>query len=342
MPFTAAELLNIQNSVIDFNIKDVTNQTVQARPLYDALMKAPKTFPGGKDYITMRVRGDLDAVEMTGYSHDDEQSYTNPSTIKEAKATWKEVGSGTQVTYTELKKYGVSVETNKSTTTHSDAEMVALVDIVKEKDFELVEGSKRSLAEMFWRDGTQDAKAIPGIMSFIVDAPTTGTRFGIDASVETYWRNRASLLIDSSTASNQNLVNTLQKEFRQLRRYGTPKHMAFAGSDLMDAFEKELRSKGNYTQEGWSKGGTIDAGMADIAFKGIQIVYEPLLDDLSKAKYMYILDMAAIKLWQMQNEWMSRHTPERPPEKYVLYNAITCTGGMCANQLNTSGVYSIA
>jgi hypothetical protein len=86
--------------------------------------------------------------------------------------------------------------------------------------------------------------------------------------------------IDSSTAANQNLVNTLQFEFRQLRRYATPKHKFYAGSTFMDAFEKELRSKGNYTLEGWANQKSIDASVADIAFKGVMIQYEPLLDDL--------------------------------------------------------------
>jgi len=110
----------------------------------------------------------------------------------------------------------------------------------------------------------------------------------------------------------------------------------------MDAFEKELRSKGNYTLEGWANQKMIDASVADIAFKGIKIQYEPLLDDLSRAKYGYVLDMSAIKLWQMEGEWMKNHTPARPPEKYVMYRAITCTGAILASQLSSSGVYSIA
>jgi hypothetical protein len=70
-------------------------------------------------------------------------------------------------------------------------------------------------------------------------------------------------------------------------------------------------------------------------------VYDPLLDDLGRSKYGYVLDMKNINLWAMEGEWMKNHTPARPPEKYVMYRAITCTGGMCAGQLNTSGVYSI-
>lgn len=343
MAFTAQELASIDASVIDFHKKGVKHQTEQARPLYDDLVRMKETFPGGKEYVTMRVSGEF-PIEMVGYTHDDEQGYENPATLKEAKAKWYEVGAGLSYTHTELKKYGITVTDSafgKETSTHSEAELVALVKIVEEKNKQLDEGSKRSLAEMFWRDGTQDAKAIPGILSFILDAPTTGVSFGVDRVSNTWWRNRATLLVDSSTASNNNLVNRLQYEFRQLRRYGTPKHKFYAGSDFMDAFEKELRSKGNYTLEGWAKQGKIDASVADLAFKGIDVMYEPLLDDLSRAKYGYVLDMNAIYLHAMENEWMRDHFPARPPEKYVLYKSRTCTGAICANQLNTSGVYSI-
>jgi hypothetical protein len=72
------------------------------------------------------------------------------------------------------------------------------------------------------------------------------------------------------------------------------------------------------------------------------VQYEPQLDDLGYAKYGYVLDLNAIKWQPMQNEEMRTHNPERPPEKYVLYRAVTTTGGITANQLNTSGVYSIA
>lgn len=344
MPFTAQELQNVANAVIDYHIRGkVESQVVQKRPLFDALKSGQKTFPGGKEFITGRVKGVYTSA-MQGYSHDDEQSYANPANIKQWQAKWYEVGAGISVTLTELKIAGISVvdtEDSAKTTTHSDTELVALTNLLDDKFEDLDEGSKRSMAEMMWRDGTQDAKAIPGVQSFILGAPTTGVTFAIDRAANSWWRNRASLAIDSSTAANQNLVSTLQFEFRQLRRFATPKHKFFAGSTFMDAFEKELRSKGNYTLEGWANQKSIDASVADIAFKGVMIEYDPLLDDLGLAKYGFVLDMNAIRLYAMENEDMKQHTPARPPEKYVLYRAVTYTGALTANRLNTSGIYSV-
>jgi hypothetical protein len=344
MPFTAQELQNVSNAVLDYHLRGkVESQVVQDRPFYDDLRKSQKTFPGGKEKITGRVKGVYTSA-MVGYSHDDEQSYANPANIKQWEAKWYEVGAGISVTLTELKVAGISVVdsmNSEKTTTHSDSELVALTNLLEDKFEDLDEGSKRSLAEMFWRDGSQDAKAIPGVQSIILTAPSTGVTLSIDRAANSWWRNRASLGIDSSTAANQNLVNTLQFEFRQLRRYATPKHRFYAGSSFMDAFEKELRSKGNYTLEGWANQKMIDASVADIAFKGVMIQYEPLLDDLGLQKFGYILDLNAIKLYVMEGEDMKPHTPARPPEKYVLYRAVTLTGGLTANRLNTSGVYSI-
>lgn len=346
MAFTAGELANIANAVIDYHFRGpAKSQTKQARPLYDALMGKKKAFPGGKGALTWPVKG-VYTTTAAGYTHDDTVSYANPANLKRATVNWYEVHGGIALTLTELKHAGISVTdslNSASTSNHSEQEVVELTNLLEDKIDDMKEGFARSMAEMMWKDGTQDSKAIPGILSFILNNPTAaGNTFGVDRVANSWWRNRYSLGIDSSTASNLNLVNGLQKEFRQLRRYGSgPTHM-FAGSDFMDAFEKELRSKGNFTMEGWARGGKIDASVADLAFKGISIEYDPLLDDISRAKYCYALDLNAIQLRPMQGEDMKVHTPARPAEKYVMYRAVTFTGALTANQLNTSGVYSIA
>lgn len=345
MPFTAQELANIANAVLDFHMRGpAKSQIIQDRPLYNDLMGGKKTFPGGKDYITEPVKG-VYTTAFEGYTYDDTVTFQNPANIKRTQVPWYELSAGISLTHTELHKAGISVvDTNgERTTNHSEQELIQLTNLLDDKFEDMDEGSKRSMAEIMWRDGTQDAKVFPGITSFITTSPTTGTTFGIDRAANAWWRNRASVSIDSSTASNQNLINTLQVEFRQLRRYAkNPKHKIYAGATFIDAMEKELRSKGNYTLEGWMKGGgAVDGGMVDVMFKGIMIQYEPLLDDLGFAKRAYVLDMNAIKLRPMDGEEFKMHTPARPPEKYVLYRAVTWVGALTANQLNSSGVYAI-
>ena len=344
MPFTAQELANVANAALDFFVKgDAWSQVIQERPLFRELKSKQKTFPGGKDNISLPVKG-VYTTAIQGFSHDDRVSYSNPANIKRAVFPWKEIHAGIQVTLTELKKDGISVVDSmngKQTAEHSDREMTALTNILDDKLEDMAEGWARTFQTMLWQDGTQDAKQVAGVQSIITEAPTTGITGGIDRAANSFWRNRASLAINTATPANQNLVTTLQREMRQLRRFRGKPSFFPCGSDFLDAFEQELRSKGNYTLEGWAKTGRIDASVADLSFKGVNLEYEPTLDDLGKSKYGYLIDTRRLNLWVMDGEDDKQHTPARPADQYVIYRAMTWTGGMCANQLNCHGVYSI-
>ncbi len=347
MPFTAQELENIANAALDFHMDrgKVKSQTLQDKPLLAKMRAKQKTFPGGKENITIRVKGQYTTTIM-GYTHDDTVAYANPANIKTAVFPWYEIHGGIQMTMTELKKDGITIEDSANGTgerRHSEREMTALANLLDDKIEDMMEGIDRGMNEMFWRDGTQDAKQVPGIFSFILNDPTSATVVGgIDQGVNTWWRNRASLGLNAGTPANQVVVTKLQNEFRQLRRYGGRIDTFLAGSSFIDAIEQELRSKGNYTLEGWTSSKSTDAAIADISFKGVNIVYDPTLDDLGRAKYGYALDSRTIKPMVMEGEDMKKHNPARPEDKYVLYRAMTWTGGLICNQRNANGVYSIA
>lgn len=347
MPFTAQELENVGAAVLDYhmNTPKVVAQTLQDRPLLQAMESAAKEFPGGKDDITVRVKGAY-TTTVQGFEHDDTVTYGNPANLKTATYPWKLLHWGISFTMHELLKAGISISDSangKGETRHSENEKIVLVDLLKDKVDDMMEGSARDLNEMFWRDGTQDAKEVPGLRSFILNDPTSATVVaGIDQSANTWWRNRASLGITATTPSDQNVVTKLQQEWRQLRRYGGRPNLVLCGSDFIDAMEKELRAKGNYTMEGWNSKGKTDAGIADISFKGTSFTYDPTLDDLSLAKYCYVLDTRHIYPKVVQGENKKNHNPARPENKYVFYRAQTWVGGLVCDQRNCHGVYSIA
>ena len=347
MPFTVQELENVANAAIDYHLNrgKIHSQSIQEKPLLRIMKSVQKTFPGGKENITLRVKGDYSTTIM-GYEHDDTVSYVNPANIKEAIYPWKEIHAGISCTLTELKKDGISVvdsSDSKNTTQHSDREMTALANLLEDKLEDMSEGWARGVNEMFWRDGAQDSKQVPGMQSFILDDPTAAVVVaGIDQAANPWWRNRAVLNVNSSTPGDQNLINTLQVEFRQLRRFGGRPNRFLAGSDFCDALEKELRAKGDYTQTGWADKGRIDASMADLAFKRVPIEYDPTLDDLGRAKHAYVWDTRSIFPEVMEGEDMKKHSPSRPENKYVLYRALTWTGGLVCKKRNCNAVYSIA
>lgn len=345
--FTVEEVENVGNAAIEFHYKtpEVRAQTLQDKPLLKAMMSKMKTFPGGKDNITVRVKG-IYSTDTQGFVNDDSVTYGNPGNIRKATWPWKLLHAGIQVSMHELLIDGISVvdsSDGKGERYHSGRDKTVLANIMKDKVDDMMEGSDRANNLMFWRDGTADPKKVPGLTSFILNDPTSATVVGgIDQSANTWWRNRASLALTASTASDQNVVQTLQGEFRQLRRYGGRPNKALCGSDWLDWVEKELRSKGNYTLEGWAKSGKIDASVADISFKGIEFEYDPTLDDESKAKYCYILDTNTIFPMAIEGEDGKDHNPKRPENKYVFYRAKTWAWGLICNQRNANGVYSIA
>jgi len=347
MPFTAAEIENVANAAIDYHYKvpEVRSQSLQDKPLLKAMMSAEESFPGGKEEITVGVKGDY-TTTIQGFEHDDTVGYANPANIKRARYPWKLIHSGIEVTMHELLKDGISVvdtATGEGERMHSKREKTVLANLMKDKVEDMIEGTDRGMNEMFWNDGSQDPKEVPGVTSFVLNDPTSAAVVGgIDQSANEWWRNRATLGITATTPADQNIVTTLQKEWRQLRRYGGRPNLVLAGSDFIEAMEKELRAKGNYTLEGWTSKGKTDASIADVSFKGVNFQYDPTLDDMGKAKFCYVLDTRYIHPMAIEGESMKKHNPARPETKYVFYRALTWVGGLVCRQRNAQGVYSIA
>lgn len=347
MPFTAGELANIANAAFDFYMKgDALAQSIQERPLLKALKAGQKTFPGGKGEIKRNVKGDY-TTAFAGYTHDDSVAYANPANLKQITYPWKELHAGISLTHTELKRDGISVvDTNgENTSQHSDREVTAITNLLDDKLDDMGEGTARSLNNIAWRDGTQDAKAFPGVLSILTDTPAVGVTGGLDRATIAWWRHRALVGASKITASaaNQTLSKTLRSEVRQLRRFGGRPSLLLCGSGFLDALELEVSEKGVYTQSGFANNGKNDIGMADIAMRGCgTFVYDPTLDDLGFQKRCYFIDPKHLYLDVMDGEDMKQHTPARPADKYVLYRGVTWTGGMVADQLNCHGVYEVA
>lgn len=355
MAFTAQELDNIASAALDFYIKSpAMEQARQDRPLYDAMAKSGKTFPGGKESIIGNVKGEY-STSFQGYSHDDTVTYTNPANLKQYNYPWKELHAGISVTLTELKKDGISVvdsTTGESTSQHSDREMTAITNLLDDKLQDMSEGSARSFNEILWRDGSQSSKVFAGLQSIISLTPQIGTTGGIDRASNAWWQNRAFVGTTGTNAngtritaspSGQTLTKKLRAEVRLLRRYGGRPSLLLAGSGFLEKLESEVAEKGIYTQEGFKNSGNTDIGLADISMRGVgKFQYDPTLDDLGFTNFCYFIDPKHVFLRPMEGEEWKTHAPARPPEKYVMYRALTWTGGLVADQLNAHGVYEAA
>ena len=342
MAMTLAQIESIANARLDHYIKgQPLSQTLQDKPLMKALRAKQKTFPGGRGELKFNVKNDYTTAFM-GYEDDDTVTYGNPSNIRQVAYSYYELHAGIKISLTELKRDGINVVDSlngEKTAMAEGREIEGISNIFDDKLEDMNEGMERSFNEICWRDGTQSAKVFGGVLSLVSGTPTTGVVGGIDRATNSFWRNRASLAITPSAAS-QTLVTTLRSETRQLRRYGGRPNMLLCGSTFLEGLELEATAKGDYTQTGFDKG--VDVAVGDISLKNLgTFKYDPTLDDLGYAKYCFALDMNHIKLEVMSGEDMKRHSPARPPEKYVIYRGCTWTGTMMANKLNAHGVYSV-
>lgn len=361
MPFTAEELANINNAMLDFHMdkRKVYAQNIQAKPMLQAFDSMSKsTLSGGKGEVTVRVKTGQGGLTLAGYTHDDLLTYGNPTGIKNTAYAWKEMFIGMGVTHTELKHDGITVvesDASQSTSEKDGREEHALANLLEEKNEDMAEDYAVSMDSLIHGDGTGDTKAIAGIRAFILDDPSLGTTGGLSRS-NVWWRNWAATsaanaagsgdnAVTSSTSNGGALLQYLQTTQRQLNRYagGRRRNRCFAGSDWMDAYEKELRANGQYAQTGWKNGdGTVDGAMGKIAFDGKVIEYDPTLDDLGLEKRMYDIDFSRLMLVYMKGEKMKKCSPARPHDRLVLYKGVTTTAVMVTKGLRTSAVIDIA
>lgn len=340
---------DLANQLLKFYIKTkALAQTTQDKPLLRILRDKQKTFPGGLSVISEAVQGVFmsdTAGFFAGYSEDDALVFTQAQNVLRAEYNWFEHHSGLEISWTELKKDGITILDSMEEREHSNADAVRITTgVLKNRVEDFGESWSRKMNSTLWADGSQDAKATPGILSILTDTPASGTTGGLNRATYSWWRHRALVGGQKITASEtaQTLTRILRSEVRQLRRYGGKPSVLLCGSQFIEALELEVQAKGVYTQEGFKNEGKTDIGMAKISMMGLgTFEYDPTLDDLGFAKRCYMIDPAHLQLRPMQMEDNKVLHPERPYNCAVYLQSMTWTGGLTANQLNCHGVYEV-
>jgi hypothetical protein len=262
--------------------------------------------------------------------------------IQRTNFPWKEHNYGLIISWSELKADGITISDSQKVTQHSEKELFVLTDILKNRMMDFTESYSRGKNRLFFLDGTQDAKAMPGLKSILTDTPTVGTTGGINRATYSWWQHRSRLNLVAS-ATDQTICRFFQSELRMLNKYGGKVDAAFCGSDFLNALETEIYAKGVLTQTGFQNKGQTKFGMAEISAIGLgTFVWDPMLDDIGEGKRCYVLDSRRIKVRPMQDEDDKTLSPERPYNYAVFLHNITWTGAMTATQLNCHGVYAIA
>lgn len=355
MALTADELSDINNMALETYLSkgEVFKQDVANKPMLAAFQSSAGEFPGGKENVSFLVGSGYGGLSLAGYTGDDQLAHGNPTGSARFRMPWKEHYIGMMVTMTELKNDGIDVledGSDQSTSAMSGREMQALANIFDEKNEKLGADYNYSLDRLIHGDGTTDTKALAGVRAFILDDPDAGVTGGISRVANSWWRNDCLTttgggVVTSSSTGGGALIIAMDKAARRRAKYanGQTKVRYFAGSDFIDAYKAEMRANGYYTQTGWGSK-KPDGSMQDPSHAGIDLEWDPTMDDLGRSKFCYAIDMGkrGVRLLYMDGQKYKKHNPARPYDRMVMYNGISMTGVMVARQLNTSGVYEIS
>lgn len=323
-------------------------QTVQERPLLRVLMENQKDFPSGLQYVSEPVQGyymsDTPGF-LQGYTEDDALNFNQAQNILRAQYPWKEVAANLIITFTELKKNGVTVVDNQEEHEHTGREIDILTDVLENRIMDFDESWDRTINLMYWQDGSQDAKKVPGIQNLFPDVSNVGTTGGLSRAQYWWWQHRSLTGANKITASptDQTLSRRLRSELRQVRRYGGRPSVALCGSQFIDAMELEVSEKGFYTMEGFANEGKTDMGLAKIRMRGLGVFeYDPTMDDLGWGKRCLILDTRRTRKRPMADEDAKVSTPARPYQYMVWLHTKTHTAAFECTQLNANEVVEVA
>ncbi len=322
------------------------SQTTYDKPLLQWLRSGQKKFGSGNLQISEPVQGAYMSDTpgfIQGFSEDDSINFAQASNILRAVYNWKEVIASLIITWTELLKDGISIYDDTKggrQSEHSEVAMTRITGIMENRMDDFGESWARGTNLMLWQDGTQDAKQVPGILSLLPDANTTGSVGGLSRVTYVWWRHRVNLALAPS-AQNSTIIQFFNSELVQLRRFGGRPNKALCGSSFLDALRLELFAKGYFTLEGFQNKKATDLGMGGVHITGMgKFEYDPTLDSLGLAKRCYIMDGRRIKLRPMEGEDNKVLTPERPYQYLVFLHSMKWTGALEMTQANCNGVYA--
>jgi hypothetical protein len=325
------------------------SQTTQDKPLLQWLRSGQKTYGGGNglqisEPVQFAYMSDV-AGFIQGFTADDSITFNSTSNIQRAVFTGKEIIASLWITWTELLQDGISIYDDTKggrKSEHSDAAVTRLTGILENRLDDFGESWSRGVNAMFWADGSQDAKQVPGVQALLNDTAAVGTVGGLNKATYAAWRQKVNVALQVS-AANSTLIQFFNSELVQLRRFGGKPNKALCGSSFLEGLRTELFAKGYFTMDGFKGDKATDLGMGGIHISGMgKFEYDPTLDAIGFAKRCYVFDGRRIKLRPIEGEDNKVLTPERPYNYLVFLHSMKWAGALTITQLNGCGVYSLA
>lgn len=345
MPFTAEQISYAGKAAIDYIVRKKPEDLYNTdRPLLRALQQTKKPFPGAKQYINEKLRITNDS-NFQWFAPDEQVDYNRKRTLEEANFTWGSAHDGFALTEEELLQNYITV-TDNPRAAPTTSEKHQFVNLMRENTETLMLGFKEKFDYDLHLDGTQDADAIPGLDAFIPVDPTTGVVGGIDRSVtanQAFWSSQVKL--DVAIA---NLVAEMEILWRKCTRLGNSQpNLIIAGSVFIDAYRAATKADVARQINVNPSGGTnLDPGVNDLYFKGVPVVWDPVMDqleaDLSATQQWdsrcYFLNTRYLKLRPAQGQDMVVRRPPRAYDRYTHYWGLTWRGAMTITNPTAMGL----
>lgn len=359
MAFTVPVAADVTASTLEkfFNPKDPTEilQHIQNKPLLRVMMEKKQEFeaagPAAGTTSPANFREPVQGALLrdqpgfyAGISGADVLSFKSSDGAIQTTCPVRWMHAGWQISHEELMYQGVIVtNNNRDVSAPTDDDQVKLYNALKLKQADYRESILYSRNNTLWQDGTQDAKAIPGIKSILADDPTTGTTLGVSRA-NVWWRHVADTGVGganpklSYSKSDQTLTERLNKVINViLPLYGGVPDVALAGSDLIDGLIKEMRAKGMNTVTGWNDKRS-NLSVTGVRFGRLDIEFDPTLDLIGESKRIYIWDSNHLKLRPQKGQWGKVTAQNQPSDQFVMLTSTTDRGVLTCNQMDCNYV----
>lgn len=350
MAFNAEQISYAGIAAMDYIMKGKPEDLYNIdRPFLKNLRATKKTFPGAKQYIVEKLRNTNDS-NFQWFGPDGAVSFNRKRTITEANFAWGSAHDGFALTEEELLQNMITVTDDPNATPTTD-ERLQFINLMEENTETLMLGFKEKFDYELHLDGGQNAESVPGLDHIISTTPSTGVVGGINRATtgNEFWRNHVSLDIASTTGL---LSETMEQIFRLCTRVGGFRpNLLLAGSKFIDAYKKDAADTINRQIIVSGSGGTnLDAGINDVFFKGVPLVWDPVMDDLEANltpavawdKRCYFINTRFLKLRPAKGQDMITRRPPRVYNRYTHYWGLTWRGGLTTNRPGSMAVLSIA
>lgn len=347
MPVTETQLISGSNYAIKtFQKKDPIDQINYKHATLDWLIKNKEisNFGNGSFKEPLYVSNNSNYQNYFGA---DQVTYNERDPALWTDFTYYNAHDGFWFDEDRLLQAGITITEDKDAVA-TQAEKDQLIDLLKVSYRSLKNSVQENMSLELLRDGSQSAKACPGLANLVKTSPGTGVVGGIDAGTYAYWRNNA-----NTSISKANLIDQMEITWRDCMRYGgMMPDFIVCGAAFLDEYRNAagLTVNRQIYNGGNTKGGvTIDAGVTGTYFHGVELVWDPsfealdtLLSTTTQTKTCYFLNSKAMKLRPVKGNWMVDRKPERLPDRYVFYFGQTSKYSLTANKRNALAVLTVS